>query len=78
MSAPYYVWIARPSGYQEHIPCKTLDEAILRATEVPSQRHMMVRVIGDGYDAEYGLGGPRVCSDGLTEHERERVEAAGL
>lgn len=77
MSAPYQVWID-DAGDHEFINCATLDEAIYEASAIIPRRYQRVRIIGDGYDAEYTPDGPRECSDGLTDGERERVEEAGF
>ena len=77
MSAPYQVWID-DVGDHEFIDCATLDEAIAEALKIKPHPYVRVRVIGDGYDAEYTSEGARECSDGLTDEERERVEEAGF
>lgn len=76
MSAPYYVWIDH-AGDHRHIDCESLTEAIAVASRVPPKRYQVVTVCGDGAEGGYGDYGSQWW-DGLSEDERERVEAAGL
>ena len=78
MSAPYVVSINHAwTGHEETIRRDTFDEALeVYRTKRQSVRGM-VTIYGDGYDVDCGPNGFRVCSDGLTDDERERVEAIG-
>lgn len=78
MSAPYFVSINHAwTGHETTIPCETFDEALEVYKAKRESVRGSVRLYGDGMDCDCGPEGYYVCSDGLTDDERERVEAIG-
>jgi hypothetical protein len=79
MSAPYSVCVSYPSGHQRTIGAPSFGEAAaLAELERLKPGLKMVSVYGDGYDVDCDDDGFFVLHDGLTDSEREALDARGL
>ena len=79
MSTPYSVFVSYPSGHQRTIDAPSFGEAVAEAeAELRKPGVKMVSVHGDGYDVDCDDGGFFVCNDGLTDSERDALDARGL
>ena len=79
MSAPYFVGVSYPSGHSREIKATTFEEVCdLAEIELAKPGMKFVTVYGDGYDVDSDQDGFFCCDDGLTEAERDVLEARGI
>lgn len=78
MTATHHVLVAVPFD-SFSLPANSFDEAVEKAvTEMQKPGLRFVSVIGDDYDCDSDADGYFCCDDGLTEAERDVLEARGI